>query len=128
MDCLEPPSDASSAHFHNSRLAQDNYTAYAGNSSFLAGPTDNTKKLWSELEKMIATEVSHAHRRLVRCWQQPKKCGFQVSCICMRQANFRASQQQHPGQGPTTTMDRRHHQHQSPSLASSLPTPRSRRA
>eukprot|EP00198_Chlamydomonas_reinhardtii_P000384 XP_001689719.1 pyruvate-formate lyase [Chlamydomonas reinhardtii] len=51
------PKPAVDAGINVQKYVQDNYTAYAGNSSFLAGPTDNTKKLWSELEKMIATEI-----------------------------------------------------------------------
>ena len=35
---------------------QRNYTAYEGDKSFLAGPTDATEKLWGELQKLQAEE------------------------------------------------------------------------
>lgn len=35
---------------------QDNYTPYDGDGSFLAGPTANTKALWSALEDMMCEE------------------------------------------------------------------------
>lgn len=31
---------------------QNNYTPYAGDDSFLAGPTDRTTKLWDEVLKL----------------------------------------------------------------------------
>ena len=31
---------------------QNNYTPYDGDSSFLAGPTDATNKLWGDLQKL----------------------------------------------------------------------------
>ena len=35
---------------------QRNYTAYEGDKSFLAGPTEATNKLWGELQKLQAEE------------------------------------------------------------------------
>lgn len=34
-----------------------NYKPYAGDSSFLSGPTENTKALWSQLEQLCALEL-----------------------------------------------------------------------
>lgn len=39
------------------KYVQDNFTPYTGDASFLAGPTERTKKLWSKLEAMIHEEV-----------------------------------------------------------------------
>ena len=38
---------------------QRNYTAYDGDKSFLAGPTDATAKLWDELQSLQAEERRH---------------------------------------------------------------------
>ena len=38
---------------------QRNYTAYDGDKSFLAGPTDATQKLWDELQSLQAEERRH---------------------------------------------------------------------
>ena len=38
---------------------QRNYTAYEGDKSFLAGPTDATQKLWDELQSLQAEERRH---------------------------------------------------------------------
>ena len=43
--------------------AQDNYKAYAGDASFLAGPTERTKALWSKLEKLICEEIKKVGAR-----------------------------------------------------------------
>lgn len=39
------------------RYVQDSYTPYSGDSSFLAGPTQRTQALWSELEKLCCEEL-----------------------------------------------------------------------
>lgn len=39
------------------RYVQDAYTPYRGDSSFLAEPTERTKALWSELEKLCCEEL-----------------------------------------------------------------------
>lgn len=39
------------------RYVQENFTPYNGDSSFLAAPTENTKALWCELEKLCAVEL-----------------------------------------------------------------------
>lgn len=36
---------------------QTNYTSYEGDESFLAGPTDNTKKLWTDVRKLMDEEI-----------------------------------------------------------------------
>ena len=36
---------------------QENYKPYSGDGSFLAGATQRTKKLWSDLEKLLCQEV-----------------------------------------------------------------------
>lgn len=36
---------------------QDNFTPFYGDSSFLSGPTERTKALWAELEKLCALEL-----------------------------------------------------------------------
>jgi formate C-acetyltransferase len=35
---------------------EQNFTPYSGGASFLAGPTERTKKLWGELEHLIHKE------------------------------------------------------------------------
>jgi hypothetical protein len=42
------------------QYVQENYKPYDGPTTFLAGPTERTKKLWSQLEKLICVEVSGA--------------------------------------------------------------------
>ena len=32
---------------------QKNYTPYTGDDSFLAGPTEDTKKLWNKLKNLV---------------------------------------------------------------------------
>lgn len=39
------------------RYVQEHYTPYYGDSTFLAGPSANTKALWSQLEKLCAEEL-----------------------------------------------------------------------
>ncbi len=48
-----PGALCASLHAH----VQDNYKPYAGDGSFLAGPTARTKALWSKLEKLICEEI-----------------------------------------------------------------------
>ena len=36
---------------------QSNYTPYNGGDEFLAGATDNSKKLWDKLTEMFKTEI-----------------------------------------------------------------------
>jgi len=36
---------------------QENYTPYEGDQSFLQGPTEDTKSLWNQVEKMINEEI-----------------------------------------------------------------------
>ena len=36
---------------------QLNYTEYTGDSSFLAGPTENTTKLWEEVSELFVKEI-----------------------------------------------------------------------
>lgn len=42
---------------HVDRYVQDNYHVYEGDATFLAGPTERTKELWAQLEKLICEEV-----------------------------------------------------------------------
>lgn len=37
---------------------QENYTPYTGNDDFLAGPTENTKKVWNKLTEMFKEELA----------------------------------------------------------------------
>ncbi|GFR39730.1 hypothetical protein Agub_g211 [Astrephomene gubernaculifera] len=39
------------------KYVQENYTPYSGSASFLAGPSERTKALWSQLEKLICKEL-----------------------------------------------------------------------
>ena len=38
------------------KFIQENYTPYDGDSSFLAGPTERTKKLWQEVLDLMEQE------------------------------------------------------------------------
>ena len=42
------------------KFIQENYTPYDGDGSFLAGPTERTKKLWQEVLDLME-----------HCWQYP---------------------------------------------------------
>ncbi|GIL85212.1 hypothetical protein Vretifemale_13792 [Volvox reticuliferus] len=39
------------------KYVQENFKPYSGDATFLAGPTERTKKLWSSLEKLLCTEL-----------------------------------------------------------------------
>lgn len=51
------PSLAKDTGINVARYVQDSYTPYNGDSSFLAGPSENTKALWAVLEKMCCEEL-----------------------------------------------------------------------
>src|SRR5262245_29264693 len=47
---------------------QQNYTPYEGDESFLAGPTDRTRKLWQKLLPLLAEE---REKRVLAVSQEP---------------------------------------------------------
>mmetsp|Transcript_22230 Transcript_22230/g.48550 ORF Transcript_22230/g.48550 Transcript_22230/m.48550 type:complete len:815 (-) Transcript_22230:972-3416(-) len=51
------PTPKVSAPIDVAKWVEENFKPYNGDSSFLAGPTERTKKLWAMVEKMIHDEV-----------------------------------------------------------------------
>ncbi len=41
------------------KFIEENYTEYVGNDSFLAGPTDKTKKVWGICEDLLKKELEN---------------------------------------------------------------------